>query len=1183
MNRNKLLAALILFVFVTFCPTEGISQGIKGADTRRHTIRLTKDEGRGTKDEGRRKKDEGRRTKEEGRGKKEEGIGEMRVILMVGEEPLAFADTELVSAMEFVRTLDDYSLKYSTFQELRKYPKQFQEASVVWFHRSDSSAFTDDEADQKVIRQILEYLKNGGSVLLTLDAFPYINLLGVETTVPSVKRKASVDEGYGRKLGFHAFREHPLFSGLHGGAYICKPTHDMTVRVNGFFGDTIPAQGNVVAIDWDYIFFRDSSKVIIEYEVGKGKLMAVGAYTQFALPNDQRLHLETFSKNLLGYLTGKLDNHPRFYWDYSPTTVVECEEKVQNRDVLFDALPEAIPWNIKPDPLAFPVHPATNAYCEAAGERILIMCQEKGGIEEIWTHPFMAIRDFETGILVMAKSGATGQRRLASDSINWLSDLKPEIEIRPDGFIRHYQLDQGILDEVVAADPTLPFGVVHYTWYGDETINLEIRFSTNLRLMWPYAAGSISSICYGWDKDYHAFCFGDKSGDMAVMVGGNKIPLTHEARQGDGFIVDAGMRYSLHTGESLDVAFASGMNGMEEATASFDQAIRKPREVFRRSQLHVEDLFTRSLMVTTPDNNFNDGYKWALLGTDRFFVTTPGMGSALVAGYGTTRRGWDGEQKVSGRPGYAWYFGRDGEWSGLAILDYGDVEKVRKNLEFYLKYQDLNGKILHEATTSGVIHYDASDATPLFLLLAGEYFSKSGDTAFIRSNWKGIKKAIDFCFSTDTDQDHLIENTNVGHGWVEGGKLFGSHSSFYLTGCWVAALEAAGTIAEAIGVSETTQYKQEAKLLRNLIDQTFWNSSKQFYAYGLNKNRSQRSDATILPAVPAYFGLTNQFLMRFLLDKYASNSFSTNWGTRIIGEESPMFKPTGYHYGSVWPLFTGWTALAEYRYGNYVQGFSHIMNNLNGYGNWGLGYVEEVLNGSEYQPSGVCPHQCWSETMVLQPIIEGMLGIDVDAPNRTLNISPRLPADWDHITVKHIRIGDQAVNVSFNRDATAYAWQFYRSGIQPIKVNMMLALPPGTKIGQVMLNEQEYPFASFTTSRFITLQMNFIIDGTTTVVVKYNGGISVLPKVTSPLPGSPAEGMRIIDANLKGSKYLIDLEGLAGSSDTLSVWNSSPADEKSVENGKFLSREGFVTKFLVDFDAVPEKYNIKSVIIPVTQ
>ena len=506
---------------------------------------------------------------------------------------------------------------------------------------------------------------------------------------------------------------------------------------------------------------------------------------------------------------------------------------------------------------------------------------------------------------------------------------------------------------------------------------------------------------------------------------------------------------------------------------------------------------------------------------------------------------------------------------------------MKKNLEFFLKYQDLSGKIFHEATTSGIIHYDASDATPLFIVLAGKYLRHSGDTAFLRKNWKGTKQAIDFCFSTDTDGDHLIENTSVGHGWVEGGNLYGSHSSFYLTGCWAAALEEAVTMADIMQDPDSELYKQELLTVKGLIEQTFWNPRDRFYAYGLNRNGSRRTDPTILPAVPAYFGVTERYKMRYLLDQYASNAFSTNWGTRIIREDSPMFKPTGYHYGSVWPLFTGWTALAEYRYGNYIQGFSHIMNNLNVYRNWGLGFVEEVLNGEEYQPSGVCPHQCWSETMVLQPVIEGMLGLDVFAHRNTLRLSPRLPANWDSLKVQHIRIGDQHLAMQFLRDSSSMRWEFSTDKPCPFTLEFMPVLPPGTRVQRISVNGEEHPFATFTTSRFITLQLTVPVSDLSVIELAYQDGISALPLIPTPAPGDRAEGMRIIDAQLKGDSYLIDLEGLAGTSDTLAVWSFLPVEE--VISGDLISRKGRITKILVDFEAGEMKYARTTVNVSVTK
>ena len=50
---------------------------------------------------------------------------------------------------------------------------------------------------------------------------------------------------------------------------------------------------------------------------------------------------------------------------------------------------------------------------------------------------------------------------------------------------------------------------------------------------------------------------------------------------------------------------------------------------------------------------------------------------------------------------------------GFALLHTGDFEKVRSMLYTFIRFQDLNGKIFHELATSGVVHFDASDATSL--------------------------------------------------------------------------------------------------------------------------------------------------------------------------------------------------------------------------------------------------------------------------------------------------------------------------------------------------------------------------------------------------------------------------------------------------------------------------------------
>lgn len=1141
----------VLLFFIT--PAQSIyAQSAKGQSMRMHTIPLGK------------------------KKKPAEGTTGKPLIGFISQMPYENSSQEVKSAFDQLKSFDTFSSEYLTSREFEKQQKKNGRFSAIWIHRPDTSVFSAAETNPKLLQSLLTYVENGGKLLLTQQAVHYINLLGIEPQLLQDSTKPCTDDGYGRRLGFHAFREHPLFNGLNGGAYICRPPNDFKTRVTGYFGSNVPMNGKVVAVDWDYIFLREDSKIILEYTAGKGKVVAVGGYMHFRLPNTNAAHLALFTENCFVYLLNWYGQDAEYHWNYEPNTISACPSRPET-DQLLKAVKPAEKWDIATSDIDLHRQFAGDNFWDLAGERLLTMGVEKGGIEEVWCHPFMALRDYEVGIKFSYK-----------DTIYWLSDERPEIVVNPAFFSRQYKFARAYLKELIVNDLVNSTEVIHYEYRGVYAAQLIIRFKSNLRWMWPYSDRATGSICHSWNNDLDAFTIGDHSGDLNLMLGGTQKPIQHISGQYDGFEyvkkdssfhgiatdkfqVSGLLSFKLEMNHNLDVVFSASSEGYDSVLTQFRRTMDDPGEVYRNAVGRANHMLTKNLMITTPDQHFNTGYRWALLATDRFFVNTPGMGKALVAGYSTTRHGWDGGHKVNGRPGYGWYFGRDAEWSSFAVLDYGEFGKVKAQLEFFNKYQDLNGKIFHEASTSGLIHYDAADATPLYIVLAGKYFRHTHDTAFLRKTWPNVKRAIDFCFSTDTDQDHLIENTNVGHGWVEGGELYGSHSTIYMAGSWGAALGEAANMAAFMKDIDTERYQLEVKEQRKAIDQQFWNDEKRFYAYGMNKNGPFRTEQTILPAVPIYFKMTDRDKATLALRNIAGNAFTTNWGARILREDSPWFKPTGYHYGSVWPLFTGWASLAEYSTGNPIQGYSHIMNNLNVYRNWGLGFVEEVLNGAEYKPSGVCAHQCWSETMVLQPAIEGMLGLEIRAQEGKISLSPQFPPQWDSLSVENMRMADQSIDMRYSRSGGIVAYHFSLDQGKPVRIEFMPSFPAGTRFTNVTLDGRQVPFTSFKSSQAMTLMVSFDLGSASKLIVEAASGISVLPVVADPKPGDAAEGLRILSTRMVGKRYQVEIEAKSGSSGMLEFW-SGEEDLSQAENARFIDQTGRIFRFSVDFAPSESKY-----------
>ncbi len=153
-----------------------------------------------------------------------------------------------------------------------------------------------------------------------------------------------------------------------------------------------------------------------------------------------------------------------------------------------------------------------------------------------------------------------------------------------------------------------------------------------------------------------------------------------------------------------------------------------------------------------------------------------------------------------------------------------------------------------------------------------------------------------------------------------------------------------------------------------------------------------------------------------MFKRWASKEFSTDWGTRILSDGTPFYDPISYHQGTVWPLFTGWVSVAEYRANHPLSGYLHLMQNANLTWAGDPGNVTELLSGEFYQPLGrSTAHQLWSSAMVVSPILRGLFGIEWDAEANTLYVTPHLPAEWSGATLHSLPFADSRLRVTFAR------------------------------------------------------------------------------------------------------------------------------------------------------------------------
>jgi glycogen debranching enzyme len=763
------------------------------------------------------------------------------------------------------------------------------------------------------------------------------------------------------------------------------------------------------------------------------------------------------------------------------------------------------------------------------------------------------------------------------------------------------------------------------------------RFRPRLKLMWP--AGSMTG-SLSWDEKQRAYFIYEETGRYAGMIGSpaardvSVMPYQEEPRD-----VPAEFRMEVPASELksnfVPVVIAGSVKGRDDARATYARLLGSARELYEKNVEHYRRLLAETTEVETPDARVNEAFAWAKVGIDKGFVENPLLGRGLVAGFRTA-----GESE---RPGFAWFFGRDALWTALAINSYGDFEGVRTALDFLKKYQRADGKIPHEISQSASLvqwftnypyAWASADATPLYIIAHADYFRARGDVKYLRASWESILKAYRFTRATDTNNNGLIENTNYGHGWVEGGSLYPPHEEIYMQGLWVEALRCVEEMAYV--VEDTTHTAVDAtasaEKSRYMLEETYWLPERGFYAFATNVPRNEPREAdrgpnrerrqqrmneqdksklfdedTVLPAVPLWFGVLDDARAQTEIDHLGSGHIATDWGARIISDESKLYDPLSYHSGSVWPLFTGWASMGAYRYGRPHVGLQALMSNVLLREQGALGYTTELLSGDYNAPFGRSSHhQVWSEAMTVTPLLRGLLGIEVSDEGSTVKLSPQLPADWDRVNVRRVRAGENVFDLFLERVEgelrirVRFADGLDMSKRPPLKFEFAPAFPTDARVKSVEVERRAVEFkvemigdiqqvVFETDSHSAAKREAMFKQDSLSAVVKYDEGTDVFVRREAPRPGDTNVGLRVLRSRVEkdadtGEEWLrLLLEGIPGREYTLNIRSPKQTGLSSVsaDEGVALTL-GSDRTLGVKFSGEPGRYVRREVSLPLS-
>jgi glycogen debranching enzyme len=493
--------------------------------------------------------------------------------------------------------------------------------------------------------------------------------------------------------------------------------------------------------------------------------------------------------------------------------------------------------------------------------------------------------------------------------------------------------------------------------------------------------------------------------------------------------------FALKPGETFDfrISVAFEHDSRVHAPAYREAAERAGQELNARAQSFPH--------ISSSNSRFNDWMKRSTADVHMMTIGNP-----------------EQHYPYAGVPWFSAVFGRDGIITALETL-WLDPAIAKGVLEFLSRTQATEvdprreaepGKILHELrhgemANLGEIpfgrYYGTVDATPLYVMLAGAYYDRTGDRKLIQEIWPNITAALKWMDTFgDKDGDGFVEYAAHGkRGLVQQGWKDSNDSVFHSNGsiaeppialCEVqgyvyAAKLAASRLSLMLGDSAcSARLEREAVQLRDKFEEAFWCEDLGVYAIALDGKKRPCRVRSSNAGHCLFTNIARHEKARVLSQTLLGPTFFSGWGVRTVAEGEVRYNPLSYHNGSVWPHDNALIAAGLARYGYKKLSGKILLSLMDVSSTMDLHRLPELYCGLGRRPEEgptlypvACSPQAWAAAAPFL-VVQACLGLSVQGTEgRVLFERPCLPEGIPHLAIRGLRVGDASVDLLFERQA----------------------------------------------------------------------------------------------------------------------------------------------------------------------
>ncbi len=692
----------------------------------------------------------------------------------------------------------------------------------------------------------------------------------------------------------------------------------------------------------------------------------------------------------------------------------------------------------------------------AAGNRLYMVGHQNGSFPElgwhvkgemggVWLHPIKLMDGFdveiETNDNTYDLSRASSFVNYPSANMHSYADLVPGLELERWNFVPDGK--EGM---------TVQFLIKNTS---DDKKDLRFKLTAHADLM-PVWLGERTQMEDGQDSadfntDAGAWVVKDGSSPW-YLVYGLDIPIEDSAEEANE-LLGKGTSNSLSTSisveagsqQTISLVIAGSTESETNALDTFKDLQSNDNQYLIEKSKRLADIASRS-KLTIEDKDLQQTFEWLKYNCDWLVRTVPGLGTGIAAGI----------------PDYPWFFGVDSEYALRGYMAIGQSDVVHKTIRLIDSVSNAvngNGRIIHEMSTNGAVFNEGNiNETPQFASLIWETYLWNGDREFLEKYFPTIEKGLIWLMEENDSDGNLFPD---GFGMME---IHGLDSEMIDVAAYTQrAFDDASKIAAVLGKdARAEEYSKMAATLKDKINAEFWSEEFASYADFIGTDQQTlhliddaivRADTlqkpwaiteleetrkTILanpsrqarPFVLHHNWVVNTPMEMKIADEEkavkaleTAEKFVNPFGVFVTGidrdesagsDEGSFQGSKVFSYtGAVMTLPTGVQAIAENNYGRPDKALDYLKRMTRTF--------SYALPGSMYEvsPDYGMMAQAWNIYSFAIPIVQQFFGIQPNAAEKKIVVSPLMPSEWKDASLENVLIKDNAVSVFYKETEQA--------------------------------------------------------------------------------------------------------------------------------------------------------------------